>query len=218
MLDDFQSGPQPVAPSKPVPAVPVSAPSTAVEGDDFPDPEDDELDPEDEVDEAEFAKELQNGMAALMSGLDEGDGQEFAKMMQEMLGVSGGEGLLASLGLEGGMPVPAPATGGKAGKGKAKALETSAAPAGNFQDTIKAAMNKMKETSSTIDAETEEKKAAGGDPLAAMMAQMAGLGDLGGEEGLQGMLDEVMEQLMSRELLYEPLKELAAKVSSPLLR
>jgi len=52
--------------------------------------------------------------------------------------------------------------------------------------------------------------------MAGMLAQMAGMPDLGGaldsEEGLQDMLDEMMKQLMGREMLYEPLKELSDKV------
>lgn len=59
--------------------------------------------------------------------------------------------------------------------------------------------------------------------MAAMLAQLAGMpGGAGGglpglegldsDEGLQGMLDDMMKQLMSREMLYEPLKELADKV------
>ena len=58
--------------------------------------------------------------------------------------------------------------------------------------------------------------------MAAMLAQLAGVPGGGGlpglegldsDEGLQGMLDDMMKQLMSREMLYEPLKELADKVS-----
>jgi hypothetical protein len=48
------------------------------------------------------------------------------------------------------------------------------------------------------------------------MAQlMAALGELGGEEGegdVQEMLEGMMSQLMSKEILYEPLKELDEKV------
>ena len=40
------------------------------------------------------------------------------------------------------------------------------------------------------------------------------MGDLGGEGGedVQGMLESMMSQLMSKELLYEPMKELNEKV------
>lgn len=99
---------------------------------------------------------------------------------------------------------------GTKGKGRA---------AGSFQDTIGTTLDKLRDSKVTVDAETEKAQASAGetDPLVAMMAQMAGMGagGLGGEEGMQGMLNEMMEQLMSRELLYEPLKELSDKVRLP---
>ncbi|KAK4050097.1 Peroxisome chaperone and import receptor [Microbotryomycetes sp. JL201] len=98
-----------------------------------------------------------------------------------------------------------------ADKGKARATNANK-PAPSFSDTVAATLSKMKETSSTVDAETEAKNAASSDPLTALMAQMAAGGDdFGGEEGLQSMLDEMMGQLMSRDVLYEPLKELRDK-------
>ena len=54
---------------------------------------------------------------------------------------------------------------------------------------------------------------------------MSSLGDMGGEgdteEGLQGFLETMMSQLMSREVLYEPLKEMHEKVwqfTNPLIQ
>ena len=52
-----------------------------------------------------------------------------------------------------------------------------------------------------------------GDPLDALLAQ---LGDGGEEteEQIQGLLESMMAQLMSKDVLYEPLKELHEKVST----
>lgn len=67
---------------------------------------------------------------------------------------------------------------------------------------------------------------ASSDPFEALLSQLnaAGLGDLtsealqgeGGEneEELQGMLEMMMGSLMSKDVLYEPLKELGEKVCS----
>lgn len=202
-------------PTTAAPSLPLAA---AADAEDFPDPDDEALD-------VDFASDLQEGMAALMGGLGPDEEAEFRSMMAQMMqgGASGGAGQFdpaALLAAMGGPPPPAPAavqTTGQSTKDiKGKAKSTPSVPA-TFQDTIASAMNKMKDSSTTMDAETEAKTASEVDPLAAMMAQMAGLGDMGGEEGLQGMLDEVMDQLMSRELLYEPLKELANKVSLNIL-
>lgn len=155
-------------------------------------------------------------MAAMLGG-EGGGGADFEAMMNAMMQGGGGGGeeggfdpaaMMAALGGDMSAFRAAEASTSKA-KDKGPAVPT---PTGNFQDTIASALNKLKDSSTTVDAETEQKAASNQDPLAAMMAQMAGLGDLGGEEGLAGMLDEVMAQLMSRELLYEPLKELAEKV------
>lgn len=236
VLDDFESGPSlagpaaaedfPPAPTKAAPSPPSATVAATGEDEDFPDPEEDALE-----DEESFAKQAQEGMAAIMNGLGSDEEAEFRTLMAEMMrGGTGGGGMgadgefdpasfLAALGgdasLFGAAPSKAAATSssttGKA-KGKSSATTTPAAT-GSFQDTIASAMNKLKDSSTTVDAEAEAKAASSGsDPLAAMMAQMAGLGEMGGEEGLQGMLDEVMDQLMSRELLYEPLKDLASKV------
>lgn len=48
---------------------------------------------------------------------------------------------------------------------------------------------------------------------------MGDLSDMGGEGAdgdVQGMLEGMMAQLMSKELLYEPMKELDEKVRAPL--
>lgn len=48
------------------------------------------------------------------------------------------------------------------------------------------------------------------DPLAALLANLgSGLGD---DPNLQEALDSMMSQLMSKELLYEPIKDLNEKV------
>lgn len=170
---------------------------------------------------ADFDKELQAGMANLLGEMDGDGGLDFKKIMEEIMkgemGFPGqaGEGgieqdpaaLLAALGR---LSTSSPTTS------KSPSASTSTAPAVplSYQETIAQAQSKLKSTSATAAAEAEASATSGMDPLAAMMAQMAGLdmGAEGGEEGLQGMLDEMMSQLMSRELLYEPLKELSEKV------
>ena len=52
-----------------------------------------------------------------------------------------------------------------------------------------------------------------------MEALLSSLGNVGSdgeaEEGLQGLLETMMSQLMSKEVLYEPLKEMHEKVCKP---
>ncbi|KAJ3492697.1 hypothetical protein NLJ89_g11180 [Agrocybe chaxingu] len=85
------------------------------------------------------------------------------------------------------------------------------AAGGAFQDKIKQAMDKLKDS---------ESKMGGASPGAAptpesLEALLQSLGDLGlgGEGGdekeLAGFLETMMSQLMSKDVLYDPLKELA---------
>ncbi|KAG9050512.1 Peroxisome chaperone and import receptor [Tulasnella sp. UAMH 9824] len=79
-----------------------------------------------------------------------------------------------------------------------------------FQKSIREAMERLKnsENSSKADA------ANANDPLQALLSQlgdMGDLGDLGGAEDVQGLLENMMAQLLSKDLLYEPLKELDEK-------
>lgn len=73
-----------------------------------------------------------------------------------------------------------------------------------FQRTIRQAMDKLK----TSD---EHAKASGStDDLAELLNQFSQGGQ--DEEGLQGMIEGMMGQLMSKEILYEPLVEMNDKV------
>jgi peroxin-19 len=63
-----------------------------------------------------------------------------------------------------------------------------------------------------IDCLSQTDAAAGSDPLDALLANL-GEGGEETEEQLQGLLETMMAQLMSKDVLYEPLKELGDKAS-----
>ncbi|TFK32374.1 Pex19 protein, partial [Crucibulum laeve] len=193
-----------------------------------------QLDPAAEVDEEalsdEFAKELAKGMESLMreiavgpEGVDKlpGDEEEAAKVLKAaweamlvdgMNGESGDEGLMRLGELLGQDPLS-----GAAGKEKAKAPPAPAPVASNdFQSKIKQAMDKLKESESNLKTDSQGAGAAGGAAPSpeSLEALLASLGDLGlgegeGEGELAGFLENMMGQLMSKDVLYEPLKELA---------
>jgi peroxin-19 len=107
---------------------------------------------------------------------------------------------------------------------------------GGFQDKIKQAMDKLKESESKAQVRllvafrfplelTHIQGSAGAGANQnpeSIEALLQSLGDLGLGEGgeneaeLAGFLESMMGQLMSKEVLYEPLKELAAGVRSHL--
>ncbi|RDB16460.1 Peroxisomal biogenesis factor 19 [Hypsizygus marmoreus] len=203
------------------------------------------LDSTDEADEdelsAEFSRELAKGMESLMreigggplpgeaagSGsdqLDDKEAQQAFKAAWEAMLVEGMDGMGSNdlAGLEeflgqGAQDVKAkegsaPSTSGVQGR-----VETN-----EFQNKIKQAMDKLRQSESNLKAESTPKPPGAPSSLAgatpeSLDALLASLGDLGlgdgdgpeNEEELAGLLENMMGQLMSREVLYEPLKELA---------
>ncbi|CAO3635612.1 unnamed protein product [Cunninghamella blakesleeana] len=81
----------------------------------------------------------------------------------------------------------------------------SAKPA-SFQDTINQTMNKLKDSSKQVDTAINEETDDAF--MAELMKQMEGLTD---GADFENVLEGMMSQLMSKEMLYEPMKDLAQK-------
>ncbi|TFK18847.1 Pex19-domain-containing protein [Coprinopsis marcescibilis] len=190
---------------------------------------------EDEL-SSEFAKELAKGMESLMRELSGGalpgeganDGDEggvkeddeqtkalkaaWEAMLIEGMNGQAGEDLLPSLG-------DILGEGGQAGAPRAAEAPSSSSGAApeNFQERIKQAMGKMKEGENDLRAAAgAAAPGTGADGSPESIADLLkSLEDLGLGEGgendseLAGFLESMMGQLMSKEILYEPLKELA---------
>lgn len=186
----------------------------------------------------DFAKELAEGMQALMKELGGqanangealmggGEGaaareagaaaefneEELMRQFEAMMAGFGGGPTTASTSTAPGSS-SAPAAGGASGSKPA-----------NFNDAIAATMAKLKESdaSATSSSAAADNPFAGlsgaeGEEMAKLLAALGGSGDLSGLEGamdnpeLTKMLEGMMDELMSREILYEPLKELRDK-------
>ncbi|KIJ48634.1 hypothetical protein M422DRAFT_247488 [Sphaerobolus stellatus SS14] len=80
-----------------------------------------------------------------------------------------------------------------------------------FQKAILQAMEKMQTSDEAL--KVHEKNTAGDDTLEKLLSTLGDLNldDAEGEEGLDSMLESMMSQLMSKEILYDPLKELDTK-------
>ncbi|PPQ72922.1 hypothetical protein CVT24_000196 [Panaeolus cyanescens] len=191
------------------------------------------LDPTAEIDEdyfaAEFAKNLQEGMEDLMMKLagdaakvGEGvEGEEKGPLspeQQQKLMKAAWEAMLIEglnsdgKGLEGLGEVMEEALGEKKDKQKAAmGPEAPPLPAGDFQTRIKQTMDKLKESESKL--KDASGAAAGGEPsMADLDNLMKTLGDLGldgDDTEFGGFLEGLMGQLLTKEVLYEPLKELS---------
>ena len=145
---------------------------------------------------AEFSKQLEEQMAALMGSVDESPemNQEIQALVQDLVGVTGVE--------------------------KISETQSAVAPADSssssqpFQQTIRRTMERMQ--ASGEKAETAVADEDPDDILAQMLKEMqnGGLDDATNEEGFSKMLMSMMEQLTNKEILYEPMKELHDKFPS----
>ncbi|EAQ85789.1 hypothetical protein CHGG_07042 [Chaetomium globosum CBS 148.51] len=194
MLDDFSAAK--VEPTKAeVPLGPTKPPAAVVantqEGEDG----------EEGLDE-EFAKQLQAGMADLLGGL--GDSAEMQAQFETIFKELGASAS-ASANNTSTNPTP-PTAGGSSSTAGATNADSS------FQETIRRTMERMQ---SSGDQATAAASAEGTeDFLAELMKQMQGAGvdgGEGGEEEFSKMLMGMMDQLTTKEILYEPMKELDDK-------
>ncbi|KAI1100197.1 Pex19-domain-containing protein [Jackrogersella minutella] len=154
----------------------------------------------DDVSEEEFQKQLQAGMAELMSGLEDSPDMQ-AQFENIFKGL--GEAAAEPSG-SGSKSVPPPSD---------KAAPDLSQDA-SFQETIKRTMARMQESG---DQATAAAAAEGSedDFIAEMLKAMKDLPSEGGnEEDFSKMLMGMMEQLTNKEILYEPMKELNDKFPS----
>ncbi|KAI1792262.1 Pex19-domain-containing protein [Ganoderma leucocontextum] len=178
----------------------------------------------------DFARELTKGMESLFRDIATGAGLDGVPDMgteaegvtdeeQEKAFRAAWEAMLVE-GMNGTMNPEDLAAPAGAGAGKAKATATgnvaasssgsgpSGEPPQSFQENIKRAMDKLKESNQLAD----EAASKGGDGLEDLISRISGdLDSTESEDDLKGMLETMMSQLMSKDVLYEPLKELHDK-------
>ncbi|KAK4191497.1 Pex19 protein family-domain-containing protein [Podospora australis] len=176
---------------------------------------------EDTLDEDEFAKQLQAGMADLLGEIESSPEMQaqFESIFKE-LGAAAASSSTAAPDSSSSTTVPPPpfpipsipnipgsTTGSRPGTSSGEA---------SFQETIRKTMERMQAGG---DQATAAAAAEGSDDfLAELLKQMqsggglgdaaGGLGGEGGEEEFSKMLMGMMEQLTNKEILYEPMKEL----------
>ncbi|KAI9487260.1 MAG: Pex19 protein [Benjaminiella poitrasii] len=134
----------------------------------------------------DFAKQLAIGMEQLMGQVGEENNDEMKEAFEKVW---------ASFDKES-TTVP------EANRDMPKPSSSSA----SFQETIGKTLNKLKDSSKEIDSSIAEESEDAF--MAELMKQMESLADNG---EFEGVLEGMMSQLMSKELLYEPMKDLCGK-------
>ena len=86
---------------------------------------------------------------------------------------------------------------------------SSAKKDASFKTALEETMERLQSSSDKVEAEVNSGAGLADDPMLAQM--MKELDQLGDGEGFQQMIDTMMQELMSKELMFEPLKDLADK-------
>ncbi|PWN38053.1 Pex19-domain-containing protein [Meira miltonrushii] len=184
--------------------------------------EDGEEETEDQLNER-FARELAEGMEALMKGVTpdglpahglnpaagQGEGEvEGLPNEEEMMRQF--EQMMADMGFGGGGAPGAASGPGASGSGPTASgsKQAPAAPPANFQDAIKSTMSRLRESDQTA---TSNASQANEMDFEKLMEALGNVSGAEGEEGVAAMLENMMSELMGKEVLYEPLKELRDK-------
>ena len=161
------------------------------------------------IEDSEFAKQLQAGMAEMMRELE--SNPDMAKQFEDMM--SGQIGSQEASGFNGANSTEDVHSNDSAQRSSVSA-DTSTIPGQSFQDSIRKTMDRMRESNESASAAN----AGSGNPSEEdFMTQMineiaqAGGGDGNSEESFNNMLLGMMEQLTNKDILYEPMKELDTK-------
>lgn len=174
------------------------------------------------VDEDEFAKQLQAGMADMLRQLQSNPEavNEFEQIMSQLGG--GGPGIDLPM-----PPQPQPlsskedfpsaeSTSASNPPLKSTTATVSTLPATEdvaFQDTIRRTMDRMKASSASA-ATTSRANPSEDDIMASLLRELASSSGVDGgasDDSFSKMLLGMMEQLTNKDILYEPMKELDAK-------
>jgi peroxin-19 len=136
----------------------------------------------------DFAKSLQEGVGSILQELKDEPGA-----------LENFEALMASLSEATGAQPPST-------KGTTTAKSGGAATGGDFHDTISKTMDRLKESRAQMNDKSQDET----DFLADMLKQLGdAAGQDGDSDGLKGLLAGLLDELSSKEILYEPIKDMA---------
>ncbi|KAJ1863491.1 Peroxisome chaperone and import receptor [Coemansia sp. RSA 989] len=144
--------------------------------------------------EEAMIRELTHGMEDLLKVTSEKDAAADEAQVRSML-----DQLLKQIGSSETTESTQPASSSAEAPGDSKEPQS-------FQDKIKATMDKLKESADRADAETNDESGLG--MMEELMRQLDQAGD---DPQLDSLVDDVIGQLMSKDVLQQPLKDLDAE-------
>ncbi|ERT02951.1 peroxin-19 [Sporothrix schenckii 1099-18] len=235
LLDDFSAAKietkTPAAPAAAAPSIPAPTLPPGLEGDE---------NLEELLNDDDFAKQLQAGMADLIGEIEKspdvqaqfeslfkefgipqptdgsGSNIDLAAAAAAATGAAAAEHVASQPKASGPASTSAtskPSAGPSSSSASASASASTPAADASFQETIRRTMERMQASGDQATAAAAADSQSTDDMLSEFMKQMqsGGLAGPGGEEDLTKMLMGMMEELTNKEILYEPMKELNDK-------
>lgn len=162
----------------------------------------------------EFARDLAEGMEALLAGMKREDGGEFKKHLEDLVSgegnLMGASDLLEALGQTESSWNRSDSIQDPAHRSTGSNQDRSETEPKDFQEAIRETMEKLKRSDDS--AKAKSGPSGPGDEDAQLSAlfekMMMGENGLPDENQLQTILQSFMEELMSKEIMYEPLKDM----------
>ncbi|OAV89505.1 hypothetical protein PTTG_08813 [Puccinia triticina 1-1 BBBD Race 1] len=150
----------------------------------------------------DFARDLAEGMEALLAGMKDEDGGEFKKHLEALVSVDGG--LNGASDLLDALNQKESSSNQSSSSNPAEQPETETK---NFQEAIQETMEKLKQSHDSAKAKSAPSE---DENISALFEKMmSGENGLPDENQLQTILQSFMEELMSKEIMYEPLKDMS---------
>lgn len=173
--------------------------------------------------EEQMASNLQLGMDAFLNQLNDSPEtqQQFEKMLADFAGQLNIDDLAAVAAAADSSSSPTSATSKNASNNSASNSTSTASAPGtsstkpSLQDTINKTMNRLNESKQEID-ESVQNEADDGFLSNILKELESTMGDVGGGEGgqdmdLGNMINELLDHMAAKEVLYEPMKEMNEK-------
>ncbi|SCU90298.1 LAME_0E07932g1_1 [Lachancea meyersii CBS 8951] len=149
---------------------------------------------------AEMIEDLQGDFAKLMRENGSGDSAEDSKTAEDF------KKLLTALGKAGSTP-----------QASENASTNSATPGQNgFKDIVSNTLERLKENGTKVDTHLmeEKKKGSSDDILSQLLGQLVDGADGDDEEGVENAIQSMLNQMSSKEVLYQPMKDMQTEFGS----
>ncbi|SCU77818.1 LAMI_0A02454g1_1 [Lachancea mirantina] len=160
----------------------------------------------------QMMQELEQEFSKLMKATPEGEDNEAVESFKELLSALGKTGIVGAGEIRDDALT-------EMQNARSKNRDSGDTPAG-FKDIVSNTLDRLKENSTKVDSnlEEEKRKRDTGDILSQLMDQFVDGAGPEGEEGMENAILEMLNQMSSKEVLYEPMREMRIEFAAWMAR